>query len=284
MKILLIGHSIIDHIEEKGETKPGGVYYSVLGFYSSFKPDDHLTLITGKNPKYYQLFEPLYSNVDLTLFDETKDMPEVFLYTSGKTERREVYKNISGRLNVEKIDDFSFFDGIMINMTTGFDITIDQLKWIRSKYRSLIYIDIHSLSRGIDEFKKREFRKIPQVEEWLSCIDIMQCNESELKTICDLESEEANANWIINKGVKTVIITKAQNGVSLYNNEIGKLCLNAEKINVKNKIGCGDIFGATFFYSYIGNNDIRNSLYKANHAGSVAASIENLSKYMRIIL
>jgi len=45
---------------------------------------------------------------------------------------------------------------------------------------------------------------------------------------------------------------------------------------VKNKIGCGDIFGATFFYSYIGTHDIKQSLYIANKAGAYAASTSEL--------
>jgi len=40
---------------------------------------------------------------------------------------------------------------------------------------------------------------------------------------------------------------------------------------VKNKIGCWDVFGATFFYSYIGAHDIIQSLYIANKAGAYAA-------------
>lgn len=286
MKILLIGHSIIDHLNDNGQIKPGGVYYSVLGFLSSFNPKDQLVLITGKNQKYDELFNPLYSKVDLTLSEKIDEFPEVFLYTSCEKERTEVYKNISGKLNLDNINNFSCYDGIMINMITGFDISLDQLKWIRNQYSGFIYMDIHSLSRGIDESGNREFRLIPHIEDWLSCIDILQCNETELKTICDLESEEANANWILNNGVNTVIITKAQNGVLLFSKSKreGKIVLNGEKIISKNKIGCGDIFGATFFYSYIGDNDNKISLDNANHAGAVAASTENLSNCMKILL
>lgn len=286
MKILLIGHSIIDHHGETGETKPGGVYYSALGFLSSFKPNDRLMLLTGKNSKNSGLFGTLYSNVDLSLSDEIDDMPEVFLYTSGENERREVYKNISGKLNLEKIKDFSGFDGIMINMITGFDITLEQLKWIRKNYNGLIYLDVHTLSRGFDEDGRREFRMIPQIEEWLSCIDILQCNESELKTTCSFEKEEDSAEWIFRKGAKTLLITKAHNGAVLFSDKKGsnKIKVNGEKIAVKNKVGCGDIFGATFFYTYIVTHDKKLSLEFANHAGALAASIPDLFNCVSIPL
>lgn len=282
MKILLIGHSIIDHHGENGEPKPGGVYYSVLGFLSSFKPNDRLMLLTGKNSKNSYLFTPLYSDVDLSLSNEIDEMPEVFLYTSGEFERKEVYKNISSNLKIDKLNELSDYDGILINMITGFDISLKQLKLIRKNYAGLIYLDIHTLSRGLDDSGNREFRMIPQIEEWLGCVDILQSNENELKTICGIENEKEGAEWILSKGVTTLLITKAQNGAMLYskNGEISKI--NGEKIVVKNKIGCGDIFGATFFYSYIFNSDNTLSLRNANHAGAVAASTEDLFNCKRI--
>ncbi|KAF0151865.1 MAG: hypothetical protein FD143_1579 [Ignavibacteria bacterium] len=286
MKILLIGHSIIDHYGDYGKTKPGGVYYSAMGFLSCSKNNDLFMLLTGKNQKSFSLFEPLYSKVDLTLSDEIADMPEVFLYTSGESERREVYKNISGNLNVEKIKDFSSYDGILINMITGFDISLKQLKWIRNNYSGLIYFDVHTLARGFDLKGKRKFRMIPQIEEWLSCIDILQCNETELRTICSIKKEEENAEWIMRNGVKTLLITKAQNGAVLYSNEerAKKLIAPGENIVVNNKIGCGDVFGTSFFYSYILSGDNKISLDKANHAGAAAASTENLFNCTRISL
>ncbi|MBI3125363.1 MAG: carbohydrate kinase family protein [Ignavibacteriales bacterium] len=287
MKILLIGHSIIDHLENQENAYPGGVYYSTLGFLSYLKPNDRLALLTGKNSKSFALFEPLYSKVDLSLSDDVLEMPEVFLHTSGKSERREVYKNIAENLSLAKLENLSQFDGILINMVTGFDISLTQLKWLRESYTGLIYLDVHTLSRGLDENRKREFRPIPNIEEWLSCIDFLQCNESELKTIYDSAIEESAAEWILHRGVKTVIITKAKNGVAAYfrkGEEIDYLKINGEKIVVKNTIGCGDVFGATFFSSYIRNRNNKLSLEFANHAGAVAASTVDLYNCTRLPL
>ncbi len=59
-------------------------------------------------------------------------------------------------------------------------------------------------------------------------------------------------------------------------NGIDLLKINGEKIIVKNKVSCGDVFGATSFYSYIGNHDIKQSFYIANKAGAYAASTSEL--------
>lgn len=287
MKILLIGHSIIDHLENKADANPGGAYYSTLGFLSCFKPSDRLALLTGKNAESFPLFERLYSRIDLSLSEDVLEMPEVFLHTSGETERREVYKNIAGNLSFSKLENISWFDGILINMITGFDISLNQLKWLRENYSGLIYLDVHTLSRGLDEKGKREFRRIPNIEEWLGCVDILQCNESELKTIHVSAVDENSALWILNHGVKLVIITKAINGAIAYfksENGLDFLKIKGEKIVVKNTIGCGDVFGATFFSSYIRSRDCKRSLEFANHAGAVAASTIDLFNCVRLPL
>jgi len=56
------------------------------------------------------------------------------------------------------------------------------------------------------------------------------------------------------------------------------------KVDSKNKIGCGDIFGATFFYHFLQTNDLQISIQKANKAGAIAASIQNLSTLKRLPL
>ncbi|MDP3581328.1 MAG: carbohydrate kinase family protein, partial [Ignavibacteria bacterium] len=239
------------------------------------------------NSTGFELFEPIYKQIDLSLSEDVLEMPEVFLQTSGESERREVYKNIAENLSLAKLENLSQFDGILINMITGFDISLTQLKWLRENYSGLIYLDVHTLSRGLDEEGKREFRQIPNIEEWLSCVDILQCNDSELKTICDTQTEEGFAYWVLEQGIKLLIITKAENGAVVYfNNKSGLdfLKINGEKIVVKNTIGCGDIFGATFFYSYIRTRDCKHSLEFANHAGAAAASTIDLFNCVRLSL
>lgn len=277
MKILLIGHSIIDNIDNK--ILPGGVYYSTLGFMLNMKSQDELYVVTSWNKKNYSLFEKLYSKVNQKYFQHFEDMPEVILDTSGNEERREVYKNISSSLNINLIEDLNFFDGILINMITGFDLSLEQLKFIRNNFDGKIYFDIHSLSRGVDINMKRDFRQIPKIAEWLSCIDIVQCNNNELKTIFAGNENDA-AEFVLNYGVELLLITKAEKGSCAYfqeKNKIMKIEMNAIKIDTLNKIGCGDIFGATFFYNYLELKDISNSLLLANLAGSKAASIKQLT-------
>ncbi|NJD21805.1 MAG: carbohydrate kinase family protein [Melioribacter sp.] len=281
MKIILIGHSIIDHYEGIDEKKssPGGIFYSTIGINSIRKSADQIYLLTGWNRNSFSLFENLYSKVDLDRTNELINMPEVYLKVSGESEREEVYKNVAENLSVDNVSDWNIYDGVLINMITGSDILLQQLKYIRKRFKGKIYIDIHTLSRGIDNKMKREFRPIPNIEEWLACIDILQCNENELKTIVQYQNEVNSAYRILSSGPNILIVTKGDSGARVYyrsDGEVKNLIVDAIKVNQVNKIGCGDIFGAVFFYTYISTNDILVSLNAANKAGAIAASRNNL--------
>jgi sugar/nucleoside kinase (ribokinase family) len=177
-------------------------------------------------------------------------------------ERHEAYENITNNLSLD-ISGLNRFDGILINMITGFDITLDQLIKIRNDYSGLIFIDIHTLSRGLNKDYKREFRTIPDFQDWAKCLDIIQVNQSELYTLSNKKNEMEIVEELFSLGVKIICVTKGEFGARVYyknQNEIASYFVAARKINNPNVIGCGDVFGASFFYSYIRNKNAIDSL------------------------
>lgn len=284
MNIALIGHSIIDYISINGKesVRPGGIYYSALGMLSQIKRRDNIFLITGINKNQFSLFNSLYGKLRTDYVFNLSDMPSVILITEEEGEREEIYKNLSGKLTLPDID-WNRFDGILINMITGFDVDHQQLAKIRKSYKGLIYFDVHTLARGVDTDNKRLFRTIPEIEKWLSGIDILQCNQNELKTIYDYSNRKEAAAEIINHGVKIVLITKGNSGAELHyssGNQLETVEVIAEDVDEINKIGCGDIFGSVFFYSYLSTRDLNYSLKRANYfaALSVSGKIDNIIK------
>ena len=127
-------------------------------------------------------------------------------------------------------------------------------------------MDVHTLSRGLDENYKRKFRQIPDFDKWAKCIDIIQVNQSELFTLSPQKNESEIVEEIFDSGVKIICVTKGKLGAKVYfkeSNEIISYFIVANKINNPNVIGCGDVFGAAFFYSYIRNKNVMDSLSKA---------------------
>jgi len=294
MKILLVGNSIIDHMEENSgyNIKPGGIYYSALGANSIADENDSIFILTGWNEKDLNIFNNVYSKINMDYSNKIESLPEVILKTSGEGEREETYINLSTQLSIEKINDWNQFDGILINMITGFDITIDQLNYIKEQFKGIVYFDLHTLSRGVDKNFKREFRPVPDSSLWLKNIDILQTNENELKTISKSSDETETANEILNSGPKILIITKGNKGAAVYyknHKRVDYYTIDAEKVEAVNKVGCGDIFGAVFFYTYIKGYNVIKSLKIANKAGALAVStveggFKSLSRFLRELI
>ena len=195
-------------------------------------------------------------------------------------ERTECYENISKNLDV----DYSIlnnFDGILINMITGFDITLEQLKEIRKHFNGLIYLDVHSLSRGFDKSKTRVLQQIENFSQWASSVDLIQANEHEVKTLFHFDNELEIAAEVLKHGTKVLIVTEGAKGARAYfkrNDEVESNFVPAEKVITNNKVGCGDIFGSIFFYTYLKSQNADKALNAANYGAGQSASTQNLTE------
>jgi len=283
MKILIIGHTVEDHIVFRGEEqeiKPGGIFYSASGFHFLKEPGDEIYLCTSIQKENYDLFSFVYDEFKHDYFSYVKKIPKIHLNVFEKKERHERYENITDKLTVP-FEALNKFDGIFINMITGFDINVEDVQQIRKNYDGPIYLDIHSLARGIDDNYRRDFRKIPEVEKWISSVDILQANDHELFTLSEKDSEKEKAEELLHQGAKIILVTKSAHGASVYtliNDEIISLSLPAIQIETKNKVGCGDVFGAAFFSSYIKDKNMEKALALANIAGGCIASYSEIKK------
>jgi sugar/nucleoside kinase (ribokinase family) len=267
MKILVVGHSVLDFINsDKGKKiSAGGIYYSISAFNRLKKNDNEIFLCSQFEDETYNYFADEFEKVNSSFLQKTDKIPRVHLNLQKDKERHEKYENITNKLDL-KFSNLKYFDGILINMITGFDITLDQLMQLRQNYSGLIYIDIHTLSRGLDDDYKREFRTIPDFESWAKCLDIIQVNQNEFYTLSHKKIEMEIVEELFSFGIKILCVTKGEFGARVYfknQNEITSYFVAAKKIRNPNVIGCGDVFGASFFYSYIRNKNTINSLTAA---------------------
>jgi len=287
MDILIIGHSVEDHIFYRNlhqEVKPGGIFYSASAFTSFAEPEDDLFLLTSVEDSNYHLFKNIYKKVNLDYTSRTDAIPKNNLMVFYDKERHEKYENITAKLNIN-IPDLTRFDGIYVNMITGFDISLDDAIYIRKNFNGPTFIDVHTLSRGLEPNYVRNFRRIPKFEEWAKVFDIIQVNENELLTLSSLIEEPEIAKYLFSLGVKLLIITRGENGVTMYRreeSEIKLFSLNAIEIETVNRIGCGDMFGSVFFYYYLKTKDLTKSLELANLAAGCLASYADLKEIEKI--
>lgn len=284
MKLLIIGHSVVDHIfDGKGEiTAAGGIFYPSIGFNSLKKENDELFLLTSFSDDDYDHFEKVFTNFNLEYSNKLSVIPHVNLYLDGTAERKEHYLKTVDPLKISSYLNLDDFDGIYINMITGTDLTPEQFVKLRENYSGKIFLDVHTLSRGLGKDQHRFFRKIPDYEIYLKSVDIIQVNEHELKTITPFDEKDKILEKVFELGVKFLLLTKGHKGAELYTNEGNYFSVDAIKINSVNRIGCGDVFGSFFFYLYLSGLKIEGALQKANHAAGIVTSYKTEEEFLNL--
>ncbi len=286
MNLLVFGHSVIDKINYgKGKlVKPGGIFYTTAALVNITESGDNIYVCTTIDRINEKLFLPVFKKIKPNYISYSANIPIVKLNIYDNKERAETYENVSGNLQFN-ISNLNRFDGILINMVTGFDLSLKQIKEIRKNYNGIIYFDVHTFSRGLDSEMKRNFRKITDFKEWAKCVDIIQANELEVKTLSSKTAEEEIARELIDYGVKQIIVTKGNKGVKIYfskNKFLSSEEMPALDVKPVNKVGCGDVFGAVYFYNYIRNKNLIEALTRANIAAGTSTTYIDINDYLNL--
>jgi sugar/nucleoside kinase (ribokinase family) len=280
MNFLVIGQSVVDKIHDGNIllVKPGGIFYTAVALKGFFEKGDKLFLCTTVDDMSYRLFSVIYDEVEREFIKNIERIPVVNLILKSSGERDEVYEYISENLEID-FTNLNRFSGILINMITGFDISIKQMQEIRKNYNGIIYFDVHTLSRGLIKNNKRVFRPVPDFFKWAKCIDILQANRHELQTLSVKKNEREIVKDLLNFGIKQVVVTKASDGAIVYFCKNGELkSINRKSFNTVavDKVGCGDVFGAVYFYNYIRNKNVNEAILYANAAAG------NSTRYLEV--
>lgn len=286
MNFLVTGHSVVDKVIDKDRIsiKPGGIFYTVASFISQLQKEDKLFLCSAIDKENELLFKDFYDRVEIDFISKVDSIPQVELIVNAVGERKETYSRILQNL-ILPADDLNRFDGILINMISGYDISLTQLEQLRKDYVGPIYFDVHTLSRGVDKNLNRIFRRIEDFSKWAGCINILQTNESELLTLSDKNDETQIIEELFSFGIRQIIITKAERGATVYLREDGitkKYHKDAVRVKLVNKVGCGDVFGAVYFYNYIKNKNVLLTLELANLYAGIATTYSEANNYLNL--
>jgi sugar/nucleoside kinase (ribokinase family) len=286
MNFLIVGQSVVDKIIEEGSisVKPGGIFYAVVSMLSQAGADDYIYLCSSIDKQNEKLFELAYSKIKNDFLFYVDLIPQVELKVDGICERKETYSLIAQNLNLP-VENLNSFDGILINMISGYDISLNQLTQLRKNYNGLIYFDVHTMSRGADENLNRVFRRIEDFNYWALCTDILQTNESEILTLSDKRDETAIVEELFSFGIRQVIITRAEKGATVFykeNDSVKKIYKDALMVKAVNKVGCGDVFGAVYFFNYTKNKNVPLALEQANLFAGIAATLTTTDDFLKL--
>jgi len=284
MNFLVVGHSVVDKIIEKENIliKPGGIFYTAISLLSQIEKGDKVYLCTNIDQKSEKFFKQVYDQIPNDFIIKIASIPQVELRIEDTGERKETYTEISQNLKIPT-KDLHRFNGVLINMISGYDISLVQLKELRKNFTGTIHFDVHTLSRGVDKNLNRTFRRINDFNKWANCIDTLQVNESELLTLSDQKEETQIVEELFTLGIKQIIVTKAERGATIYFEDNGKIknyYKAALEVKVKNKVGCGDVFGAVYFYNYIKNKNILSALELANVYAGISTTYSEVNEFL----
>ncbi len=287
IEIAVIGHPARDVFhtfdvsgaEQTVETQ-GGVFYSIATLASVLSPEDTVSPIFGVHEEEYDsVLDRLrgFENVDPKGIFKTKErMNEVHFFSTPSGERKECSRHISSPISFQRIKPHLDVYGVLINMASGFDILLETLDNIRMTVRDdgiPIHFDVHSLVLGVDGEQTRFPRPLSDWRRWCFMLHSIQMTEEEAAVLTTERYDEATlVNQLMPLMVNALLITRGERGSTLVRQEHKKLFRhNVPGITVPSvvdTVGCGDVFGATFFATYLKTKD----LVKAAESAAGAAS------------
>ncbi len=267
MKITVVGHFCIDifhHADGSEEKQPGGIFHSVAALANLASDRDMIMPVFGIGETEYEEVKSAlsqYRNIDLSgIFQFAGGSNNVHYYADGSGERT---LNISKPIPLSHIKNFLNVDGVIINMISGQDITVDTIDEIRLVVRGEkvpIHLDIHSLTLTVNKDGTRTRKPMADWRRWCFMTDSVQMNEEEAKGMSvEHFNDELLAKQMIPLMVKAFVITRGEKGSTVYQEDHKHLYtteitndLNPEPVST---IGSGDIFGSSFFYHYLKKNN-----------------------------
>jgi len=287
MTITIIGHLCKDIVHLPGEKDVqeesfGGIIFTLLTLANLMNERDCIQPVFGVGQADYEMLMEqlkLYKNIDVSgifKFKGPTNQVQLFYQKDAQT-RIECSQNISAPIPFNRIKPYLDGDGVLINMISGADITLETLGYIRMEVRERgipIHFDFHSLTLGTDQEFKRFHRPITDWRRWCFMLNSIQMSEEEARGLsAERYDEKTLTNHLMTLMVETLLITRGERGVTVIVQDIHKRLTHKDIAGVSlgnavDTTGCGDVFGAAFLYQYLKSKD---SFVAAEFANKTAA-------------
>jgi sugar/nucleoside kinase (ribokinase family) len=295
MVITVIGHLCKDvvHLPDENDAAAaresfGGILYALITLSALMSDRDSIQPVFGVGQSDYEaLIEQLKlrKNIDTSgifKFKAPTNQVHLFYQKDGRA-RIECSNHISAPIPFNRIKPYLDADGVLLNMISGSDITLETLDYIRMEVRERrvpIHFDFHSLTLGIDQEYKRFRRPLTDWRRWCFMLNSIQMSEEEAQGLSAERYDEATLiNHLMPLMVETLIITRGGEGATVIVQDIHKKLTRKDVAGISfgqtiDTTGCGDVFGASFLHHYLKSNDSFIAAEFANKAAALNATLK----------
>jgi sugar/nucleoside kinase (ribokinase family) len=299
LKVAVIGTINLDTILSPGGEKKsrngllGGVLYSTLTIASIAKDIEVIPVAWIGEDYYTNVMELLssYSNIDSRgIQSNLKGTNENFIQYTSEEERKEKLVQKVPPVSFDMISPYLDSDLLLINLISGFDLSLNTLQEVKKNSKGLVYIDIHSLTLGVDSEGNRFPREIKNWSNWVSPCDLVQANAREVSQLLsrDFGNKEAfdEAGFmLLDHGPRVASLTFGGDGISVFYRQGGvkvSVSLSEKKRKVRDSTGCGDVFGGGFVVSYLKNRDPLEAAQFANRLAGQSTQFIGIESLKRL--
>jgi len=271
----------------------GGLMYSILT--AAVLAPEGATIYPIANVGY-DIFEEVdellsgYGNIDLSGL-ERSDSPNnvVYLHINEENERDEFTELNLPPVDYTQIEPYLDADALLLNMTSGFEFDESLIREINLLRQGTLYLDVHSLTLGIDERGHRFRRKIPHPLNWLQGVDFVQLTADEAFSfhrgkVFTIESATSVAQWIGEIVDNTCLMTMGERGVLAHSGD-DIFFKKAEEVEIiEDTTGCGDVFGMSFLIEYLSSGNLRKAVEYGIQKSAIKCGFTGIEEMRRLAL
>lgn len=273
----------------------GGLLYSVLAMAEIASPEAEIYPIcnVGYDMELVvreKLAPYPHVKLDGIRFVATKN-PHCLLEYDKKGNKQETLNNDVPPISFEQISPFLSCDAICFNFITGMELTLETAEQVRREASGLLLMDVHSLTLGMDENRRRFWRVPPQWERWVGCVDVVQMNELEgaLLATESLDGEVATrrfADQVLHLGPSVLMVTRNVRGsetITLPNGEVHIDRFDPVPAGEpQDETGCGDTFLMGFTWAFLQTNDRAVASRFANRVAGINVCLRGIDGIAQI--
>ena len=296
-RIALLGTINRDTIRTQDGVKTesfGGILYSLFPLSAITKDRADIFPIVNVGEDMREVVTRFLEPCENIHFDGISFVPEknthCFMVYDEVGNKQETLLGGVPKLTFDQLKPYFSADAIVVNFITGMELELETLQEIRKASTASIFMDLHSLTLGVDDQNRRFWRVPDRWEEWIACADVIQMNEQEAALLAgdDLDTDEETITFgerLLSKGSSVVIITRNKNGSHAIYQSGGKTILHHSPPQPAgephDETGCGDVFLMGFMTSYLDSQDPVEASRFANTLAGINVTLRGIEGVQR---